>query len=105
MMRRVVCVLVAVATWPWLQGHPADGSWRAEFIEPGGGRRSITFRLEVTGESLEGSVLLGRRSVPIEQGRVEAESLSFRGRVAGEALHLVQESRGGTRELIARKVG
>ncbi len=120
MTRILLPVFVALSLLsPLLAGHPADGSWKAEFTGPGGNQRSVTFRFKVSGDRLDGTVVLGRESMPIQDGEVEGETLSFRvilsvgemdlelfyrGQLQGDTLHLVQETRGGTRELTAQRV-
>ena len=119
MTRILLSVVVAFTLLsPLLAGHPAEGSWKAEFTDPRGNQRSVIFRFKVSGARLAGSFVLGRESMPIEDGEVEGETLSFRvtlsvgemdlellyrGRLQGDTLHLVQETRGGTRELTARR--
>ena len=120
MTRIFLSVVVALTLlFPLLAGHPAEGSWKAEFSDPRGNQRSVTFRFKVSEGRLDGTVVLGRESLPIEDGEVEGETLSFRvtlpvgemdlellyrGRLQGDTLHLVQDTRGGTRELTAQRV-
>ena len=120
MTRILLSIVVALPLFSLLlAGHPAEGSWKAEFTDPRGNQRSVTFRFKVSEDRLDGTVVLGRESIPIEDGEVEGEALSFRvtlpvgemdlellykGRLQGDTLHLVQETRGGTRELTARRV-
>ena len=120
MTRILLSMFVTFALFPPLLGaHPAEGTWRAEFSDPAGEQRRITFRFKVSQNRLDGTVLIRRESLPIEDGEVRGENLSFqvtlsvggmdlqllyRGRLQGDTLHLVQETRGGTRELTAQRV-
>ena len=68
---------------------------------------------------MEGTVVLGRGSLPVENGQVQGVALSFKvtlsvgktdltlhytGELLEEVLHLVQKTREATRQLTARRL-
>jgi hypothetical protein len=70
-----VFALVLAAGMAW--SGDVTGTWTAEFTTPRGDTRESTFVFEVAGEELTGTVSGPRGETPIEDGKVEGESITF----------------------------
>src|SRR5215471_13779188 len=54
-----------------------DGKWTGEVPSTSGNMRPITLTFESSGDKLEGEVSTGRDEVPISDGKLDGDNLSF----------------------------
>jgi hypothetical protein len=68
----VVTVLATV-----LAAADLSGTWKAEFTTPDGQQRVNTFTFKVEGAKLTGTVKGSQDETPIQNGKVDGDSISF----------------------------
>ena len=100
------------------------GKWTAEVPGRGGNLQNVTFDFKADGETLSGTVTSPRGEVPIEDGKISGDDLSFsatlkfndnevkilyKGKVdADGTIHFTRERAGGDgnkAEFVAKKAG
>lgn len=54
-----------------------NGKWKAEYQSPDGQTRTTTFTFKVDGEKLTGTVAGSTGEVPIQEGKVKEDAISF----------------------------
>ena len=114
MVAALMCLMLAAVA---IAGS-IDGKWQAEY-EGNRGPRSVVFDLKQEGETLQGTVGFGSREMPIEEGTIDGNKVTFSvtlsfqdrdiqlkytGSLEEDSLNLVLETRGQTREMVARRL-
>jgi len=110
-------LLAAVAAF----AADVNGKWVAQAPGRGGETREVTFNLKADGNQLTGSVTTQRGDVPISEGKIEGDDISFaqvmefngnqvkllyKGKVSGDEIKFTRQRDGGqgrTAEFTAKR--
>jgi hypothetical protein len=121
MKTRVFMMLVALAAIFVVGAIAADvnGKWTAEVPGRDGQTRTQTFNLKADGDKLTGTVTMMDRDVPISDGKITGDDISFvvkverngnemkmnyTGKVVGNELKMKRETQRGAQEFTAKRV-
>lgn len=97
-----------------------NGKWTAEMPGRGGATQTVTFDFKVDGDKLTGTMTTPRGEVPISDGKVSGDEISFvtkmnfggnemkmlhKGKVSGNEIKFTRQREGGerTQEFTAKK--
>jgi hypothetical protein len=112
MLTRTLLIAMVVALGLTTMLHAADvnGKWTAQVPGRGGQPRDTTFTFKADGESVAGSMSAMQGDVPISNGKLQGDKLSFdvtlnfqgndvllhfRGQVAGDEIKFTRQREGG----------
>ncbi len=114
MTTRLVLSAAAVVILCAISGWAADvtGKWTAQVPGRGGETRETTFNFKVDGEKLTGTMSGMQGEIPISDGKVKGDELSFvvtmsfggnevkfnyKGKISGDEIKFTREREGGNR--------
>lgn len=116
----VVCLLLAVFATAGLAAD-VSGKWTAMVPGRGGDPMKTDFTFKVAGDTLDGSMTGPQGEMPIKNGKVDGDAISFmiianfggnemkliyKGKVSGDEIKFTREREGGQpREFTAKRVG
>ncbi len=92
-----------------------NGRWEGKMENPNGDDITITFTFKVDGEKLTGSVEGPAGELPIEEGKVKGDGISFmvkfgdntithQGKVSGDSINLKAQGPWGDSEMVLKRV-
>lgn len=103
MLRRAfLFTVVLAASTGWLRAADVDGTWRGAVDTPNG-PMELTFVFEAEGESLSGTVGSEMGQLPIENGKLNGEVLTFDVNVNGSII--THEARHSGDEITIKATG
>ncbi len=106
LLAATLMLVCAVVTW----AADVTGKWTAQVPGRGGQTRETTFNFKVEGEKLTGTISGMQGDIPISDGKVKGDDISFvvtmnfggnevkmnyKGKVAGDEIKFTREREGG----------
>ncbi len=115
---RAAGLVLAVAFAGAVAAADVSGKWTAQVPGRDGQTRETTFNFQVEGAKLTGTITTPRGEVPISDGKVEGDNISFtvtlnfggneikflyKGQVAGSEIKFTRERDGQTQQFTAKR--
>ena len=115
MRKMSMVVLLGLAAVLTVYAGDLNGRWEGKMPNPNGDEMTITFTFKVEGEQLTGSVEGPAGDLPISEGKVKGDELSFKvelndtaithqGKVSGDTIALKVQGPWGDSEMTLKRV-